>query len=144
MNRKDFIRNCGLICLGASSAGTLLSSCITTKSITAPIIGNRLVIKKVNFIKSNKNIDYLIVENQQLQYPICVFRLSDTNYKALYMRCTHRGSQLSAYGDKLVCSAHGSEFNNKGQVTQGPATQALKSFHMQIDEQNIYISLKRT
>jgi Rieske Fe-S protein len=83
------------------------------------------------------------VNNPQLQYPIYVFRFSENNYTALYMQCTHQGNELTAYGEKLVCSAHGSEFDNTGNVTNGPASKPLRTFPIKLGSQNILISLKK-
>jgi Rieske Fe-S protein len=58
------------------------------------------------------------------------------------MQCTHQGNELSAYGDKLVCSAHGSEFDNRGNVTNSPADKPLKSFQVTIKNNSLNISLK--
>jgi Rieske Fe-S protein len=58
------------------------------------------------------------------------------------MRCTHQGAELTAYGDKLVCSAHGSEFDNKGNVQNAPAEKPLKTFPVFIDNKTLKISLK--
>jgi Rieske Fe-S protein len=144
MDRKKFIKNCGFSCLGASSIGIFLNSCISTRNISASISGDNLVIPKSDFIKNEKHLQYVIVQNEQLQFPIYVFRFSESEFAALYLRCTHQGNELNAYGDKLVCSAHGSEFDNKGGVTNGPATNPLKSFPVIIDNQNILVSLKKT
>lgn len=143
MDRKKFIKNCGFSCLGASSIGIFLNSCISTRNISASISGDKMVIPKSEFIKNEKHVQYIIVQNEQLQFPIYVFRFSESEFAALYLRCTHQGNELNAYGDKLVCSAHGSEFDNKGSVTNGPATNPLKSFPVIIDNQNIFVSLKK-
>ena len=141
MHRKDFIKTCGLACLGATSVGMLLQSCVTTKNITAPIEGDQLVISKADFIRNKGHYNYIVVNNTKLQYPIALFRFSEENYTALYLQCTHQGNELNAYGDKLVCSAHGSEFDNKGNVTNGPATDALRSFPVKVLQDNLHISL---
>jgi len=146
MNRKEFIKTCGYGCLGASSIGLVLQSCVASRSITCPIENDDIVVPLSAFIKVKKDkqkiLDYVIVSNEKLQYPIYVFRFSETEYNALYLTCTHQGNELSAYGEKLVCSAHGSEFDNRGNVTNGPAFNPLKSFPTKIDSQNIKISLK--
>ncbi len=143
MNRKQFIKTCGIACLGTSTMSALLQSCVPTQSIMAPISGGNLVIAQSSFLKNEAFLKYLVVRNENLQYPIYVFRFSETNYSALYLRCSHQGNELNAYGDKLVCSAHGSEFSNTGQATSGPATEPLRSFPVQFDNQNILISLKK-
>ena len=143
MNRKEFIKTCGYACLGTTLFAPLLHSCVPTKSITALIEGENLLVPISDFVKNGKSLNYIVVNNTQLQYPIYLFRFSDTEYKALYMQCTHQGNELTAFGDKLVCSAHGSEFDNKGNVTNGPASNTLRIFPTQLENQNISISLKK-
>jgi Rieske Fe-S protein len=143
MNRKEFIKTCGYACLGATVFAPLLLGCVSAKSITATIEGENLKIPISNFERDNKALKYLVVNNPRLQHPIYVFRFSENSYTALYMKCTHQGTELTAYGEKLVCSAHGSEFDNEGNVTNGPASNPLRSFPVQLDNQNILISLKK-
>jgi Rieske Fe-S protein len=85
---------------------------------------------------------YIVVQNDILQYPICVYRFDENNYEALWMRCTHQGTELQVFGDKLQCPAHGSEFNNHGKVENGPASSALRTFPVTIDGNQLKISLK--
>lgn len=143
MDRKEFINTCGYACIGATLFAPLLQGCVSTKSVTAAIVGENLLVPITNFIKDGKPLNYIVVNNTQLQYPIYLFRFSDTEYTALYMQCTHQGNELSAYGEKLVCPAHGSEFDNKGKVTNGPASSPLRTFPTQFENQNISISLKK-
>ncbi|ASO06028.1 MULTISPECIES: Rieske (2Fe-2S) protein [Arenibacter] len=143
MERNEFIKTCGYACIGASSIGMLLQSCVSNKSITANIENENLVVPISDFLKDEAYLKYIIVRNNNLRFPIYVFRFSENEYTALYLQCTHQGNELNAYGDKLVCPAHGSEFNNKGMVTNGPATDPLRSFPIQISNPNILISLKK-
>ncbi len=146
MNRKEFIKSCGYACLGTGALGLLLQSCTVSKTITAQISGEKIIVPLADFEiikKTEKSFrKYIIVQNELLKYPICVFRFSEKAYTALYMQCTHQGNELSVYGDKLVCSAHGSEFDNKGNVQNSPADKPLKTFPIMIDNQNLNISLK--
>ncbi len=143
MDRKDFIKKCSYTCLGASSMGVLLQSCVSTKMITSEIIGENIIVPFSEFNKENKNLKYIIIQNPNLKFPIYVFRFSERKFSALYLRCTHQGNELNAYGEKLVCSAHGSEFDTEGNVTNGPANMPLKSFPIKITNQEILISLKK-
>ena len=59
------------------------------------------------------------------------------------MQCTHQGSQLQVFGDKLQCPAHGSEFSNQGLVQNGPADQTLRKFPVYIESDFLKISLKK-
>ena len=144
MDRQKFIKTCGLACLGATTIGTLLQSCVSTKSISVNMVGENLIVPISSFVKNKKHVDYLVASNESLKFPIYLFRFSEIKYSALLLRCTHQGNELNAYGDKLVCSAHGSEFDNKGKVVNGPATQSLRTFPVRIEGQNILISLKKT
>jgi Rieske Fe-S protein len=85
---------------------------------------------------------YIIVRNDQLEYPICLYRLSETSYSALLMQCTHQGTELQAGGDRLHCPAHGSEFDQQGVVRQGPAEISLRKFPVLVEERRILIQLK--
>jgi Rieske Fe-S protein len=58
------------------------------------------------------------------------------------MRCTHQGTELQVFGDKLQCPAHGSEFNNSGAVQNGPADIKLRTFPVTLDNHQLKISLK--
>ncbi len=52
-------------------------------------------------------------------------RVSDTEVTAFTAVCTHTGCTVGASGQALVCPCHGSEFDQTGAVTQGPAQEAL-------------------
>jgi Rieske Fe-S protein len=82
------------------------------------------------------------VQHDQLQYPICVYRLSENEYTALWMSCTHQGTELQVFGDKLQCPAHGSEFSNRGDIQNGPADKSLRIFPVKVETNQLLISLK--
>ena len=125
---------------------TLLNSCSSTKITTANISGSNMIVplKDFEIAKGGQKEfkKYIVVQNEKLQYPICVYRLDENNYQALWMRCTHQGTELQVFGDKLQCPAHGSEFNNHGQVGNGPADTALRIFPVTITDSQLKISLK--
>lgn len=146
MDRKDFIKGCYFSCIGGIGMSTLLQSCGISRQANGKIIGDELIIPKSDFKNSKNNQDefikYLIIQNDILQFPICVYRLSETEYTALWMQCTHQGTELQVFGDTLQCPAHGSEFTNKGNVQNGPAEMKLRTFPISIDKDQIRISLK--
>ena len=114
--------------------------------VHAAIYGENIELPLTEFsqVKNGETIfrKYIVLQNEQLQYPICVYRISDSEYKALLMKCTHQGNELSVYGDKLHCAAHGSEFDKQGIATIGPAVQPLRNFPVTIENQKLLISLK--
>lgn len=140
MNRKEFIVKCGLCVIAVPG---ILSGCAGTKYIPVPIEGDSLVVPVSSFIneKDGKNLKYVVVHNDKLEYPICVYRFSENEYKALLMRCTHQGTELQVFGDRLQCPAHGSEFSNNGDVQNGPADTPLRTFNVSIVSEAIKIKL---
>ena len=124
---------------------SLLEGCTTTHYFTGEISDAALIVplSEFQFIKNGQVQfkKYLVVQNNTLQYPVCVYRLSEENYSALWMRCTHQGTELQVFGDKLLCPSHGSEFSNTGKVETAPAAEDLKSFKVHIDKNQLKISL---
>ncbi len=145
MHRKEFIKTCAFACTTLSGLSILLSACSHTKTITAPIENSTITIHSDAFIYTYKNESRfrkgLIITNEKLRYPICLFRYNDTHFKAFVMRCPHQGVELQLYGDKLVCSAHGSEFDNLGHVISPPADKDLRELHCTFDQAKIIINL---
>lgn len=147
MNRKEFLKTCGFGCIAGITGVTLLESCSSSLAMTKEIIGSDILLPIDDFeIKYNGKIKYkkyIIIQNDLLKFPICVYRFDTENYTAILMECTHQGAELQVYGDKLQCSAHGSEFNNKGIVEDGPATTDLRNFPILIENNILKISLKK-
>ncbi|SJZ83595.1 Rieske (2Fe-2S) protein [Sediminibacterium ginsengisoli] len=147
MTRKDFLKNACNACLSVTLTGTLISSCTPTQYISGKIQKDGITILKTDFvIHKGKNQGYnsfIIVRNETLLYPICVHRISDADYAAVWMRCTHQGTELQVSGDMLQCAAHGSEFNKRGIVTNGPAGSNLRSFPVKVNGNEIFIDLRK-
>jgi Rieske Fe-S protein len=146
MNRKEFIKKSCTACIAATGMSSLLSSCSPTQYISGTLGKDGITINKNDFKVKQDNAAYrsfIIVRNDALQYPICVYRFSDEQYSALWMKCTHQGTELNASGDFLQCPAHGSEFNNKGKVRNGPADQDLRVFPVVISNNELFIDLRK-
>jgi Rieske Fe-S protein len=146
MNRKEFLKSCGFGCLAGLSTLTFLQSCSSSQVLAKEISGSDILVPLTDFeIKNKETIEYrkyIIIQNENLKYPICVYRFDANDYSALLMQCTHQGAELQVFGDKLQCNAHGSEFSNKGTVESGPADTVLRKFPIIIDKNTIKISLK--
>lgn len=145
MDRKEFIKACSFSCLSLIGVSAFLESCTNVKQINATTEKGQLKFALSEFIeiKNEKKVirKYIIARTPALNFPIVVYRTSDTEFSALLLECTHQGVELTVNGDLLSCSAHGSEFNNKGNVITGPADQNLKTFNVTNDLENIYIQL---
>lgn len=142
MQRKDFIKQCTGGCLGLAIAPALLQGCSGTKYLNASIEDSDMIVPIAAFAEKGSYRSYIVVENEILQFPICVYRLSGVEYKALWMQCTHQGNELQVFGDRLQCPAHGSEFTRTGDVQNGPAYMSLRTFPVALVDDNLKISLR--
>lgn len=146
MDRKGFIKTCGFSCLGGIVLAPFFQSCTPVKIMSGKISGDDLIVALSDFeiiAGGQKHFKkYVVVQNEILQYPICIYRQNENDYTALWMRCTHQGAELQVFGDKLQCPAHGSEFDIKGLVQNGPADNKLRTFPVSIYNNQLKISLK--
>ena len=146
MDRKVFIKKCSMACIGGGAMAALLQSCGISKTLTGNISESDLLVSLSDFetkaAKETHYKKYIIVNNDKLKFPVCVYRRDAQNYSALWLQCPHQGAELQVFGDKLQCPAHGSEFDNKGSVTSGPANANLRSFPVTVENDQLKISLK--
>lgn len=146
MDRKYFLKTCGFACIGGIGMAGMLQSCNSTKQLTGKITGDDIIVPLRDFETRNGNNiyfkKYIVVQNDILQYPICVYRFNENEFAALWMRCTHQGTELQVFGDRLQCPAHGSEFDKAGTVQNGPADIKLRTFPITIEKNQLKISLK--
>lgn len=145
MDRKAFIKTCGFSCLSMLGIAGVLESCTPTKYIQGQLLNNKLGVNKTDFLKENKDESkkrhFIIVRAEGVNYPIVLYRFSEADYVAMLLQCPHQNMELNVNGDLITCSAHGSEFNNKGEVITGPAEQGLKHYTITQDTEKIYIHL---
>lgn len=146
MNRREFLVNtCGAYLATAGISG-VLASCQSTRYINGTLGNDGLTVDPDEFRLSLKGKtayrSFIIIRNDALQYPICLYRFGETEYTAMWMRCSHQGAELQASGDRLQCPAHGSEFNKYGQVTNGPADKNLRTFPVTIANNQLFIDLR--
>lgn len=143
MDRKTFLQTCGYTCLTVLGASILAEGCSPAKHIQAIPKDGNFVIPLSEFLQERKgkttSRKYILVQSTALRYPIVIYKFANGEYSALLLECTHQGSELSVHGDLIACPAHGSEFNNRGMVEEGPAARNLKSFPVTSDGQNIYV-----
>lgn len=142
MERRNFIKGCGLFCMGSLALSTLLSSCSSIHYAMHEIKSNQIHLKKTEFLDEKNGMrKFVVIRTDKLEFPICVYQLGSSEFVALYMQCTHRGCELQPNKTSLVCPCHGSEFSNKGQVLSPPADENLKQFTIRSDNETIYIQL---
>lgn len=145
MDRRKFLATGCISCLSGGLLLTALQSCSSAKILSASIIDADMIVPLKHFAGGKDNGSfktYVVVQNDRLQYPICIYRINENTYHALLMKCTHQGAELQVFGDKLQCPAHGSEFNNNGSVASGPASNPLRTLPVTIADNELKISLR--
>jgi len=143
VHRKKFVQTCASSCLGLLTGATLVTGCAGARFLTGHIVDTYLQFPSDAFLvkEGTKQLLYVIVQHPDLKYPVCVYRLSDEEYMALLMRCTHQGTQLQVFGERLECPAHGSAFDKQGDVQNGPAEDDLRTFPVKLEPGIIKIDL---
>jgi cytochrome b6-f complex iron-sulfur subunit len=143
MERRTFVKQCGLVCFSLAGLSAFLSSCTSKHMLSPAEEGGEWIISKSNFVKEGKDTSkfkkYVLIKPNGENYPIVIYRFSDQQYRAFLLRCTHQGNELTVNGNIMSCPAHGSEFDTEGKVIQGPALQTLKTYSVRTDNENVYI-----
>jgi Rieske Fe-S protein len=145
MDRKDFLLKTCSVCIGASALSMFLNSCAATQFTNGKLTKDGILLDTREFALKGKDKYrlYIVVRNDALLFPICVYRFSDADYSAVWMQCAHQGAELNVAGDYLQCPAHGSEYDNRGRVTNGPADRDLRTFPVTINNNQLFIDLRK-
>lgn len=146
MDRRKFIKSSCASCLSATIfSSALISACTPTQYINGTLEKDGLVVGKDQFKVGNKGSysSFIVVRNENLLFPICIYRFSDQDYSAIWLKCAHMGAEVNVVGDMLQCPAHGSEYNNRGVVTNGPATSNLRTFPVLVRNNELFIDLRK-
>jgi Rieske Fe-S protein len=147
MKRREFLSNSCSVCLGMVGLTAVLPACSATRYIPGKFNNDGLLIEVEDF-KTKKNgktvyRPYLVVRNEELKFPICVYRFGEEDYSALWMECAHQGAEVQVAGTHLQCPAHGSEYDNRGRVTNGPAETGLRTFPVTVSNNQLFIDLRK-
>jgi Rieske Fe-S protein len=137
-SRRNFIKNTCIACTGAALGASVLQSCSSIKTVNSTITNNMMTVLKTEFA----TVSTMKVRNLQLPYDILLVKENETNYYAMYMQCTHADNPVYTDGQKINCPSHGSQFDMKGVVIDGPASIDLKRFRTEQTETNINIYIK--
>lgn len=123
MERREFLKGLGLL-----AVLPVLDSCAASKTASGAdpyrIAQGELMIDKA----SMDGHEYLVIKDSALKEPI--FFTVKPEPTALSMTCTHKGCDVEAAGDKLICPCHASEFAFDGSVLEPPATMPLKRYQV--------------
>jgi cytochrome b6-f complex iron-sulfur subunit len=73
---------------------------------------------------------------------LLVARTAQDTFSALTATCTHEACSINGFrSPNFVCPCHGSQFSTSGQVINGPATRALRTYPTQFSGNTLTITL---
>lgn len=138
MKRRLFIKKSCTTCIALIGAGWGLEGCGSSlPMLKTTVVHETLSVPISKFTPQNNMV---IVRGSGMESDILVIKEGNT-YKALYMKCTHGSIGLTATATKLVCPAHGSQFDLDGNVLKEPAQRPLQQFKTEINNDIILIHL---
>ena len=126
IGRRRFVCACaaGAAAFGAAALGACAS--LVTREI-APVDG-RLVLALSQYPELTEHGGSLRVLPLGERDPVYILAQDDGTFAALSPICTHLGCTVEIEGERLVCPCHGSTYDRRGAVLQGPAQQSLARF----------------
>jgi Rieske Fe-S protein len=142
MKRRSFIKSsCNVCLLGAS--GYLLSSLSACGPAAWPVfkaevIDDQVLLPLASFPPSG----FQLVRPSGSYYNIAVQKKENDQFEALLLKCTHQDNQLVRGGNGYSCNLHGSQFDNEGKATKGPAERQLKRYRTATTPDKLIIYLK--
>jgi Rieske Fe-S protein len=138
--RREFLKDTCNACLGASVLGAVfapLASCSSLPVFKTDLTRAKVDVPLTSFAESN----LVVVRDMQVPYDVLLVKKSETEYNAIYMKCSHRENPVSATKTGLYCSEHGSTFDLDGNVTKEPAPGPLKRFKTEVHDNLVTIEI---
>lgn len=129
IDRKDFIKQVGM-----SIGGIILLNCLqscTETEIPDPVgpttstkLDITLDLTKSEYSKLANAGGFIVLTSQKV-----IVARTATGFLAVQSTCTHANNPLEYNGSLFTCDLHGSKFKETGEVSNGPATTALKKYN---------------
>lgn len=130
-----------MVCAGlaaGTSVLTLLEGCATAKIQKVSVV-NKVI--SIDAALCNELQKVLVLRTDDLEYDVLLYYVSNANYSAVLLKCTHYDNPVFVNNKEVFCPSHGSKFDFTGKVLTEPATQSLKSFKVKLDNQTIKINI---
>ena len=134
MDRRDFVCTCAL-----GAAAVALGGCASL--ITRPVtpVNGRLELALVHYPELVERGGSLRVMPVGHGEPVYILAHEDGSFSAVSPVCTHLGCTVEIEGERLVCPCHGSTYDRRGTVLQGPAQQSLARYRTSVGADGILI-----
>ena len=130
-----------MVCAGlvaGTSVLTLLEGCATAKIQKVSVVNKEI---SIDAALCNELQKVLVLRTDDLEYDVLLYYVSNANYSAVLLKCTHYDNPVFVNNKEVFCPSHGSKFDYTGKVLTEPATQSLKSFKVKLDNQTIKINI---
>ena len=137
-SRRDFIKQSigGVaLCCGIAVSGATLGACATAVKLNSERKDGLIYADLLGFEEAS----FALVEDTGLDAPIYVRKISESKFRAVLMKCTHKGCSVDPAGAILVCPCHGAEFSGTGEVLKGPAAERLREFPVSLEGEKLII-----
>ncbi len=122
-----------------SGVMTFLESCAPLPVFRPGDETKRIKVPKEKFEKS----PVVVVRVNWMPYDVLLVKKSETEYKAIYMRCSHEDQILVPSKNGLFCTAHGSTFDLDGNVTKEPALKNLTLYEVQLNNDWVEVNMDK-
>ena len=140
--RRKFLAKLGAA-LVSIPATTVLESCaggLTT--IRGELSDGFISVPRSEADLSLQKHGAMLVRASNLPIPIVLRRIENGDVVALSTVCTHSGCEVRVMPHSFQCPCHGSEYDEQGEVIEGPASSPLQTFEVSVDEQNYNIKVQ--
>jgi Rieske Fe-S protein len=124
--RRDFLKTIGGA-LAAAAGAPLLSSCAGQANYRAQVADDKIIIPKKDAAPLSKPNGVMLTTAPRVGR-LLLRNIDGKEIAALALTCTHRGCEVQPLPDGFECPCHGSEYDNRGNVVEGPARLPLKRF----------------
>ena len=129
--RRQFLKTLGGVIISSAGAPILLNGCAGLATIRAQLDGNQIKLATTETQALSVPNGILVVKAPQLPGPIILRNLPEVGIIAVSSICSHRGCEVRPMPHSLQCPCHGSEYDEFGEVLEGPATQPLKRYEIE-------------
>jgi len=131
ISRKAFLKGAtnaaGAIAL--APLATILEACTPSAQAVRGTVENlRVIIPAAGLPALALPGGFVKVYVDELPNPFLLFRSDGEGLIAVLSTCSHRGCEVRKSKTKFECPCHGSEYDLRGNVIKGPASEPLESF----------------
>ena len=134
MDRREFVCACTLGAVAVALGGC---ASLVTRAVT-PVDG-RLELALAQFPELTEREGSLRVMPVGHREPVYILAHDDGSFSAVSPICTHLGCTVDIQGEHLVCPCHGSTYDRRGTVLQGPAQQSLARYGTSVSADGVLI-----